>query len=157
MKVGEIRAYLSDLTLHQSRAVLDATLQVRGTVVGVAILHPPGSSHPGTGAWDPAVTVPQGSSVTFSDGAMENTVVCVRSCPAVWDTGKMGFAERGCPCNGNGWAAGHSSALQPQGSHPQHRAESVTCNPVKMQSLVNVNISSLKSLVKETRKCVACM
>lgn len=79
MQVGEIRAYLSDLTLHQSRAVLDATLQVRGTVVGVAIPHPPGSSHPSTGAWDPAVTVSQGSSVTFSDGAMENIVVCVRS------------------------------------------------------------------------------
>lgn len=43
-KVGEIRAYPSDVTVHQSRAVLSATLQVRGTVVGAAVLHPPGSN-----------------------------------------------------------------------------------------------------------------
>lgn len=78
--------------------------------------------------------------------------------PAGWDTGKMGFAERGwVPMQGELGAAGHTRALQPRGSHPQHRAESVICNPVKMQGPVNVNISSLKSLMKETRKRVACM
>lgn len=40
---------------------------------------------------------------------------------------------------------------------PLHRAEPVTCNSVEVQSLVNVNSSSLKSLVKESQKCVACM
>lgn len=34
------------------------------------------------------------------------------------DAGKMGFAQLGCPHEGNGWAAGHTSALQARGSQP---------------------------------------
>lgn len=40
---------------------------------------------------------------------------------------------------------------------PCHRAGGVTCNPVEMQSPINVNSSSLKSLMKETGKGVACI
>lgn len=34
------------------------------------------------------------------------------------DAGKIGFAQLGCPHEGKGWAAGHTSALQARGSQP---------------------------------------
>lgn len=89
--------------------MLNATLQVSGTVVGVTILHPPGSSHPGTGSWDLVVAGSQGSSVTFNDGAMEHPCGLCLVKPHIQQggtLGRQGLQREGAHARGMGGQLG---------------------------------------------------
>lgn len=152
VKVGEVRAYHSGSTLWWNSTMLGATLEIRGTAV-VLPPHPLGS---GTGAWGLYSSAP-------------------RQCPLYVQCRGHGVQSSNAPSGGVGMLGGcglHSWDARARAaggllgtpglySHrapsPLHRAERVTCNSVQVQSLVNVNSSSLKSLVKESQKCVACM
>lgn len=101
-KVGEIRADPSDLTVHQSRAVLDATLQLRGTAVGVAILHPPGSRL----AQVPAVAVSQAGLFHSMVGPWSTTCLVKPHIQQGGTLGRWGLQSKGAPARGMGGQVG---------------------------------------------------
>lgn len=155
VKVGEVRAYHSGSTLWWNSTMLGATLEIRGTAV-VLLPHPLGS---GTGAWGLYSPAPRQRPLMVRLRSVSGSWCPVEQCAQRWrgDAGRLRLAQLGCSREGGGWAAGHTGLYSHRAPSPLHRAERVTCNSVEVQSLVNVNSSSLKSLVKESQKCVACM
>lgn len=133
---------------------------------GSAQCHPPGqrdsggSCHPASSRIQPPGTGTAVPGLSCSGvGPWSTTVLCIWLSHTASRVGHWedGVCRARMPMQREWVGSQAHQGFTDMGRYPQHRAERVTCNSGKTLSPVNVNISSLESLMKETGKRVACM